>query len=202
MADFGYRFAHTSLVFDDKMWVIAGENLFGVINDVWYSTDGVFWLPSTHSAQFGARRSHASTVHNSEMYVIGGTGDNMTNTKMNDVWSSADGKTWTKLNDDLTGNVGMQDRFHHTVVSFNGNLVVLAGFRIWMRNDMWISTDNGANWIQTTGDATFMPRIEHSTILYDNQIVTIGGWGAYGVLNDVWKSVDGLTLQQVRGWAD
>lgn len=67
MADFGFRFAHTSLLFDNKIWVIAGENHSQRLNDVWYSTDGVYWLPATHQAAFGARRSHASTVHDGKM---------------------------------------------------------------------------------------------------------------------------------------
>lgn len=59
----------------------------------------------------------------------------------------------------------MQDRFYHTAVSFKNKLVVIGGIRIYERNDMWISTDNGANWIEVTGDATFMPRIEHCSVV-------------------------------------
>ena len=62
-ADFGFRFDHTSLVFDNKLWVIGGENYNNVLNDVWHPTDGVVWLPSTHAAAFSARRSHASVVY-------------------------------------------------------------------------------------------------------------------------------------------
>jgi hypothetical protein len=39
------RIRLTSLIFDNKMWVIGGYN-----NDVWYSTDGANWTLATASA--------------------------------------------------------------------------------------------------------------------------------------------------------
>jgi len=49
-AAFGGRSEHNSVVFDNKMWVIAGRTSSAELNDVWYSSDGVTWTSATSSA--------------------------------------------------------------------------------------------------------------------------------------------------------
>ena len=36
-AQFPARYSHTSVVFNDKMWIIGGAMSIGDLNDVWYS---------------------------------------------------------------------------------------------------------------------------------------------------------------------
>ena len=42
-APWGPRLWHSSVVFDDKIWVIGGNKGSTYYNDVWYSSDGVTW---------------------------------------------------------------------------------------------------------------------------------------------------------------
>ena len=64
---------HTSVVFDNKIWVIGGcENSSSYKNDVWYSTDGVNWTQATANAGWSARYGHTSVVFNNKIWVIGG----------------------------------------------------------------------------------------------------------------------------------
>ena len=155
------RSEHTSVVFQDKIWVMGGtdgDNL----NDVWSSPDGKTWTQVDAAAEWKARYNHTSVVFNSKIWVLGGAeGRN----RFNDVWSSPDGSTWTesrppenaeKETEGADANWWMA-RSEHTSVVFppDGN-----GKKIWVMggwdfdfnnlNDVW-SSDNGQTWGKGTG---------------------------------------------------
>ena len=80
------RAGHTSVVFDNKMWVMGGYDIFdGLKNDVWYSTDGITWTEATASASWSVRYEHSSVVFDNNIWVMGGDGDFI---MYNDVWYS------------------------------------------------------------------------------------------------------------------
>ena len=59
------RNAHSSVVFDNQLWVIAGAQASDhFFNDVWRSRDGVSWTQVTNDAGFPARWHHSSVVFN------------------------------------------------------------------------------------------------------------------------------------------
>ena len=66
------RYYYTSLVYDNKMWVLGGTNGINNLNDVWYSTDGINWSQITANAGWLARSNHTSLVYNNKMWVLGG----------------------------------------------------------------------------------------------------------------------------------
>jgi hypothetical protein len=83
---FEARYGHTSVVYDDKMWVIGGttepNGSSGSTvdkNDCWYSSDGVNWTQANVISPFSPRAYHSSVVYDNKIWVIGG-GEN------NDVW--------------------------------------------------------------------------------------------------------------------
>jgi dihydrofolate reductase len=125
-AKFSARHSHTSVVFDDKMWVIGG-NGSSRLNDVWKSTNGVTWTTATDSAAFSVRNGHTSVVFDNKMWVIGGNdGDGK-----NDVWSSADGITWTYE----IKPANFPARYWHTSVVFDDKVWVLSGEVL--KGDVW-----------------------------------------------------------------
>ena len=73
-ADAGWlgRSGHASVVFDNKLWVIGGDDGTRRLNDVWYSEDGVNWTQATASAEWSGRLHHTSVVFNDKIWVIGG----------------------------------------------------------------------------------------------------------------------------------
>ncbi len=77
------RYDHASVAFDNKIWIIGGND--GVNrNNVWYSTDGVIWTQATANATWSARQSHSSVIFDNKIWVMGGyDGSNR-----NDVWYS------------------------------------------------------------------------------------------------------------------
>ena len=71
-ADWSGRRGHTSLVYDNKMWVLGGEDGTNRFNDVWYSTDGINWVQATGSADWSGLYNHTSLVYNNKIWVLGG----------------------------------------------------------------------------------------------------------------------------------
>lgn len=86
-AAFPIRSAHTSIVYDNKLWVISGTTSgSGLLDDAWYTTDGTNWVCAKLSGAFPPRTAHSSVVFDNKIWVIGGGGAG-TN-QYSDVWYS------------------------------------------------------------------------------------------------------------------
>ena len=76
------RYNHSSVVFDDKIWVLGGQ-ANSIKNDVWYSTDGKSWSEISTSNIWDTRKNHTSVVFKDTIWVLGGR-DDIAN--KNDIW--------------------------------------------------------------------------------------------------------------------
>ena len=197
-AAFSVRGDHTSVVYDGKMWVIAGSDGGFLKQDVWYSIDGVSWTLATASAAFGDKVAHTSLVYDDgtgeKMWVIGGLKDAVTET--NDVWHSVDGVNWIEA----TAAAAFSPRFEHTSAVFDGKMWVIGG-KDPIQDDVWYSTD-GIAWQLATDTAAFGIKEHHTTVVYDDgtgeKMWVIGGNLGAG---EVWHSVDGVTWTQATAAA-
>ena len=184
------RILHTSVVFNDKLWVIGGND-GSRQDDVWYSEDGVNWTQATSSAAWSARYAHTSVVFDDKLWVIGG---NDGNGYEGDVWYSIDGVNWTQATD----SAGWSARSSHTSVVFYDKLWVIGGHDSSSpKNDVWYSTD-GVNWTQTTSSAAWSERTYHTSVVFDDKLWVIGGGSRK---NDVWYSTDGVNWTQATSSA-
>ena len=81
------RRLHTTLVYDDKLWILAGYSGYNR-DDYWYSPDGTQWHEVMASgSKWEARQVHTSVNYAGRMWMLGGygsTGDK----QLNDVWAS------------------------------------------------------------------------------------------------------------------
>jgi hypothetical protein len=136
--------------------------------------------------------------------LMGGLDNSLGNYK-NDTWRSTDnGATWTQL----TANAGWSGRgMQSSVVTPDGDIVLMGGYAGTEKSDVWLSTDNGATWTQQTANAGWSARNGQSTVaLADGSIVLMGGVVSNVPLkNDVWRSMDkGKTWTQQTasaGWS-
>jgi hypothetical protein len=203
-ASFGDRSGHTSVVFDNKIWMIAGGGPFLSSfehSDAWYSGDGISWLSATQQAPFPGRAYHTSLVFDNKLWVIGGAGSSSGNSiPMNDVWSSIDGSNWTQS----TPSAQFSPRYGYASVVFDNKMWIIGGeggnntnynSYYYYDNDVWYSTD-GVTWIQATANAGFSPRSGHSCIVFNNMMWVIAGKDSSGPRNDVWFSSNGITWTQ------
>lgn len=178
---------HTSLVFDNKMWIIGGcLTMMGSIlaNDVWYSTDGKNWTCATNSAQWSKRDSHRSVVFDNKMWIVGGyvQAPPYGVGPARDVWYSSDGITWNCAVD----SAQWSKRCGFTLVAFSGKMWLLGGEdeEDNALNEVWSSTD-GATWVHEPENAEWTGRRNHTSVVFDNKIWIMGGLSDTSQ-NDVW----------------
>jgi hypothetical protein len=70
-ASWAARNLHTSVVYNNKMWVMGGDAVGGGwMNDVWSSIDGSSW--TTSAASWAGRYGLTSVVYDNKMWVMGG----------------------------------------------------------------------------------------------------------------------------------
>jgi hypothetical protein len=185
-APFEPRRYHSSVVFDNRMWVIGGRTT-QVKNDVWYSSDGATWTCATEAAAFSPRRDHTTIAYNGKMYLFGGldaTG------YLNDVWSSSDGITWTQI----TAAAAFAPRQSHAGLVFENKLWVLYGHDGNFRNDVWFS-GTGCH-----------PHLTPATLSFGEQDITAGAAGPRTVTlsnlyPDAWEplTITGVQVQNQTG---
>jgi hypothetical protein len=60
------------VVFDNKIWVLGGNNSPTYLNDVWYSSDGVNWTQATADAWSSGHYYGTSVVFDNKIWVLGG----------------------------------------------------------------------------------------------------------------------------------
>src|SRR3989339_395325 len=186
------RHYHSSVVFNNKMWVIAGEGINNArMNDVWSSIYGINWILETDSASFSKREQFASVVFNGKMWVIGGYDGNL----MNDVWYSADGISWNQATD----SAAFSKRDGHMAVSFNNKIWVIGGNDgNNYQNDVWSSPD-GVTWTQVTGAAAFPGRSSSAAVVFDSAIWIFSGYVNQIIYSkDAWYSNDGVNWTQLQ----
>jgi N-acetylneuraminic acid mutarotase len=194
---FGPRSAQSSVVFQDRIWIIGGIASNGTMfNDVWSSGDGISWTRVTANSAFSRRSGHRSVVFADKIWVIGGR-DGSTKRPLNDVWFSPDGRSWTRA----TPSAGFTPRWDFAATVHDGKMWIIGGSQDGIiSNDVWYSTD-GISWINATSDAEFSPRMNPAAASFDGRLFLIGGFDWKTDYNDVWCSDNGITWTRLSGQA-
>ena len=178
----GARRSHTSVVFQDKIWVIGGADVdFDSLNDVWSSPDGSNWTQVDAAADWKARYYHTSVVFprdgaGKKIWVMGGRDD--ASNKLNDVWSSDNGQTWGK-GTGLTLNVT-----NASTVEYKGRLWSLGDSE--GRTKVFLSSaDPATGW---TAENTLPEAISQTqAVVFKNRIWLLGGDYGGTRTDKVWK---------------
>jgi hypothetical protein len=69
------RANHSTIVFDKKMWIIAGQgnaSILGFDKDFWVSIDGYHWPKAVNYSTLMAMYSHSTILLKDTVYTIGG----------------------------------------------------------------------------------------------------------------------------------
>jgi hypothetical protein len=74
-------------VFDGKIWVYGGYigKSTNSVNDIWYSSDGVTWMPQAEHAPWGPRMP-LSVVYQDKLWIFSGKHTGSTDSWGGDVW--------------------------------------------------------------------------------------------------------------------
>jgi hypothetical protein len=166
------RFFYHPFVFNNKIWIIGGEDKNTQYADIWNSADGITWTKQKDSLLFGKRSSSQVVVFNNKLLLLN-----------NDVWSSSDGLNWQKETDEI---VKGENLFGYSAVVYD-NKVWLLGCN---RNGQFVSqvlySEDGKTWQQQ--EAPWTPRGGVVAAMYKDKIYMTGG--KYGGLTK-----DGVTTE-------
>jgi len=205
-AGFSPRSHLSAAVFNDKLWVIGGDDGSSVrTNDIWSSSDGSNWHLVTANAGYSPRNDPVVVVFNNKLWVIGGR-DEKPN-RLNDVWSSSDGSNWTQITD----NAGFGQSPAYYLLSgtvFDNRIFIFAvvpNQESWGTNQVWSSSD-GKNWTLVNDNAPFEVREYLPVTVFNDRLWIVGGGNEglplvtmdmavhpenYFYFNSVWSSADG-----------
>lgn len=193
-AQWSPREGHATLVYNNRLWLLGGDEGGGVRkNDVWYTTDGVNWTSATLSAQWSPRKDHAAAVFDNKMWILGGNSGGSPNIMDNEVWYSTDGITWTEVPPQTTSRWAA--RADHTALVYNNWLWVMGGNgNVEVQFDVWYSTD-GITWSQRTYQTPhWFRRYAHTSVAFGGEMWLLGGRDQnLNAENDVWSSTDGTS---------
>ncbi len=200
---FPIRTLHSSVVFDNKMWVIGGYSSTAPNNrnDVYYSTDGANWTLSTNNAAWPGRKSFDAFLLNSKMWIIGGYESNSPYT-LNDIWSSTDGNNWTRDSLPLpitarstnNGPVTYQTSFATTL---NNSLYLYGGWNITFGyfSDLWKASHiSDITLLSSQNYTALSARTNTQSVNFKNKLFVIGGADNSTKYSDVWTSTDAETF--------
>jgi hypothetical protein len=96
-APWGPRSAGGTAVFADALWVVAGKDVSGGLNDVWSSPDGSSWTQTCAAAPWSARSQPGVATFDGRLWMCGGLdASSSSGATFQDSWSSADGVDWEK----------------------------------------------------------------------------------------------------------
>ena len=200
-ADFSKRYGHTSVVFDDKIWVIGGFEDGKVLkNDVWYSVDGYTWIQVDVTNPFPPRYGHVSTVYDNKIWVIAGRDQNL----LDDVWYSSDGKNWIQA----TANAAFTPRWFPSIAQSPRDdipyMLIYGGFSTadfsQSLNDLFISAD-GINWTEyDSSDFTPLPKLAGASIIPVSETgdITIQEFWIHGGIDSENSTLHGQTAVYVE----
>lgn len=182
------RYQGTSLVYNNKLWMLGGySSSSALLNNVYSSTDGSNWTQATAAAGWTARGEFASVVFNNEMCILGGF-DSSSQYK-DDVWCSSDGSAWTQV----TAAASWAGRQGLRALSYNGKMYIMGGYDGTNEyNDVW-STSDGSTWTENTSAAPWSGRDDMCALVYNNKMWVMGGEDSNSGIgnNEVWSSSDG-----------
>lgn len=203
---FSLRDGSGLLAFQDRMWLLGGwDPPFHEPNythsEVWSTADGADW--TFHGdAPWPGRHVSGWLVHDDAMWVIGGDPQSGC---LRDVWRSEDGLSWTQVLDTIPYFSPLRNS--HMTASLSGNILNFGGQpNAYVPENLaqvWRSPD-GAAWEQLP-DAPWKPRgmVLNSCVDDDGTMWLLGGGRLWDrrCYNDVWKTTDGITWEQVMAAA-
>jgi len=180
------------------------KNMYYVVDRtaVWTSTNGLDWS-TVGGTEFAGRESAFALIdQNSQLFVIGG--QNTTGSDYeNDVWLSTNqGASFTQQTVAPWSQRDSQNGWVHRSAALSATVLYAIGGHAETENtrpnEVWVSSDNGANWrLLSYGQ---FPGRDHlgATITSTGIMLVIGGklqptnaLGSHLGSNDVWASLDG-----------
>lgn len=172
------RFFYHPFVFNNKLWIIGGEDKNTQYSDIWNSDDGITWTKQKDNLPFGNRSRSQVVQLNNKLFLLN-----------NDVWSSTDALTWQKETGAILKG---EEIFGYTALVFDGQIWLLGCNRNGQFSSQVLISADGKTWNKQ--EAPWTPRGGIAATVYKGKIYITGG--KYGgtpnhpnfiYSNDVWS---------------
>lgn len=186
-AAFPARWAHSTFVLGNRLYVVGGSVDGRSDSSIWSSPDGVNWVLETASAAFGAKRNQSTVTFNGRVWLYGGSdGAN------GDIWSSADGATWTREKQDEAAT-----RTQIAPVELNGRLWILGGDAFGSASRAYSSSD-GVTWRSEAAPSGGVTLADLGFGVFQDRLWLFGtgaspGADAVDTSGQIWSSADGAS---------
>lgn len=153
------RFFYHPFVFDNKIWIIGGEDKNNKYADIWNSTDGINWTKQKDDLPFGKRSGSQIVLLKDQLYLLD-----------NDVWQSSDGLNWQKISNEIIPGVPI---FGYKALVFDNKIWLLGCNRNGQFSNQVLFSTDGKNW--QTQNAPWLPRGGIAATVFRNKIYMTGG---------------------------
>jgi hypothetical protein len=192
-AQFSVRRWHKSIVFNNKLWVIGGENGSTTNSEIWNSTDGVTWSQITPTGStFSSPTGGKLLLYNNKLWLVEGFSSGPSSS--GNIYNSTDGINWVQVS-----NSGTKFTARHIfdAIVYDNKMWVIGGLTNSATvglSDIWSSTD-GVNWVQSIPVGTYFGGRYHNKLaVFNNKMYLIGGANNNGsnVYGDVWSTTNGV----------
>lgn len=171
------RFFYHPFVFDNKIWIIGGEDKQKAYSDIWNSEDAIHWTRQKSYLPFGTKSGSQVVLLNGTLYML-----------TNDVWMSTDALNWKLLTSQILKG---EQLFGYAAVVFDGKIWLLGCNRNGKFSSEVLYSSNGKDW--QSNDAPWRARGGIAATVHNNRIYMTGGkYGgtpdhpAFRYDNDVW----------------
>lgn len=176
------RFFYHPFVFQDKIWIIGGEDKNRQYADIWNSPDGVIWTRVLDAAPFGPRSSSRVVELQGRLYLLN-----------NDAWTSTDGLHWTRLAVEILPG---QQLFGYEALVFDQKIWLIGCNRNGLFSSQVLFSADGKNWQEMA--APWSPRGGVAATMHHQKVFMTGGkYGGTPDAPDFRYSNDLWTLEKM-----
>lgn len=171
------RYFYHPFVFDNKIWIIGGEDKNTQYADIWNSADGINWIKQKDNLPFGKRSNSQVIQFQGKLFLLN-----------NDVWSSADGLNWKEETKEI---IKGETVFGYAALVYDDKIWLIGCNRNEQFTSQVFASNDGKNWQGYS--APWLPRGGPAAAVYKDKIFITGG--KYGGTpahtefrydNDVW----------------
>jgi hypothetical protein len=174
------RYFYHPFVFDEKLWIIGGEQDATIWADIIQSPDGIHWQIVKDKLLFGPVINSQFMVYKDKLWMYN---DN--------VWVSDNGLDWSQVTESI---IPGQPIFGYAPVVFDDQMWLIACNRSGQFASQVVYSADGMNWTAQT--ASWTPRGGVAASVFKGAIIMTGGkYGGTGqnpefnYSNDIWQMV-------------
>lgn len=153
------RFFYHPFVYNDKIWIIGGEDKNGSYSDSWSSRDAIHWVREADHLPFGKRSGSQVVSFKNKLYLLD-----------SEVWVSDDALHWLQLIPEILPG---QQLFGYKAIVYDDKIWLLGCNRNGLFSNQVLFSEDGKTW--QTQEAPWLPRGGVAAAVFKGKLFMTGG---------------------------